>query len=148
MISKSITGILNSMVESIKLVIPLEVTVDKPSLLKEPFKQNDIGVLIAFTGDIHGRLMIDANKLTISNLGELMFGMAIEGEMLESFAGELSNMIAGNLATILTRHKIELDITPPTVIAGSSKIYGFERGFRLPVGVAEAGQLSVVLFYE
>ena len=33
-----------------------------------------------------------------------MFGMSIEGEMIESFTGELGNMVAGNLCTVLEKN--------------------------------------------
>lgn len=145
---KSITGILNSMTESIKNVLPFEVSIEKPSIIAEPFDQNGIGVLIGLTGDISGRILIDSDEATIGNIGEKMFGMALEGEMLQSFSGELGNMLAGNLATILTKHKIEMDITPPTIMSGNSKIYGFDKAFRLPVLIEDAGQLTVVFIYE
>ena len=47
-----------------------------------------------------------------------MFGMSIEGEMIESFTGELGNMVAGNLCTILEKNGLILDISPPTVMTG------------------------------
>lgn len=40
-----------------------------------------------------------------------MFGMPLEGAMLESFTGEFGNMIAGNLCTFTGQHDLELDIT-------------------------------------
>lgn len=145
---KSITGILNSMIESVKTVLPFEVSVDQPSVLGQPFEQNEIGVLIGITGDIRGRVMIDADEATIGKIGESMFGMSLEGAMLQSFAGELGNMIAGNLSTMLAKHKIEMDITPPTVLVGNTKVYGFSRAFRLPVTVNGAGNLMIIVMYE
>ena len=47
--------------------------------------------------------------------------------MLESFTGELGNMIAGNLCTLVGANNLEIDITPSTVIVGTSKLYGFRR---------------------
>ena len=41
--------------------------------------------------------MIDTTKEVIDKIGQAMFGMSIEGEMVESFTGELGNMVAGNL---------------------------------------------------
>lgn len=147
-ITKSITGVLNSLIETVKTVLPFEVSVAKPSILREPFEQNSIGVLIGITGDIRGRVMIDGDENTLGKIGESMFGMYLEGEMLQSFAGELGNMIAGNFSTMLAKHKIDMDITPPTVLVGNTKIYGFTKAFRLPITVVGAGNLMIIVMYE
>lgn len=147
-LTKSVTDILNSSVEAIKGVIPLSVTVLKPSLLTEPFSQHKIGVLIGFTGDVRGRMIIDGEEESFQGLGASMFGMPLEGEMLESFAGELGNMIAGNLATLLAQAGHSLDITPPTVIVGQSKMYGFDKTLKLPISIENVGDFLVILMIE
>ena len=45
--------------------------------------------------------MIEGTNGCMSKIGESMFGMPLEGEMLESFAAEFGNMLAGNIATSL-----------------------------------------------
>lgn len=77
-----------------------------------------------------------------------MFGMPIQGGMLESFAGELGNMIAGNLATNIAGQGTEMDITPPTVLVGKAKLYGFEKALSLPIGFPEIGELRIILMME
>ena len=94
-LTKHVTDILNGTIESVKGVLPFEISVEKPSLFTQPYTQHCIGVLIGMTGDVRGRLIIDGNEHTFGKIGEGMFGMVVEGEMLESFAGELGNMIAG-----------------------------------------------------
>ena len=69
-------------------------------------------------------------------------------EMLESFTGELGNMICGNLTTFTAEKGITLDITPPTVIAGSTKVYGFSNGISLPVSLGETGSFNILLMLE
>lgn len=69
----------------------------------------------------------------MSKIGEGMFGIPIEGEMLESFAAELGNMLAGNIATSLETENTIMDITPPTVIVGNTKMYGFNEAVNLPI---------------
>ncbi|PFA70089.1 chemotaxis protein CheX [Bacillus sp. AFS015802] len=147
-LTKSVTDILNSSVEAIKGVIPLSVTVSKPSLLAEPFSQHKIGVLIGFTGDVRGRMIIDGEEASFQGLGASMFGMPLDGAMLESFAGELGNMIAGNLATLLAGGGHSLDITPPTVIVGQSKMYGFDKALKLPISIEHVGEFLVILMIE
>ncbi len=121
---------------------------EKPTLFTQPYTQHCIGVLIGMTGDIRGRLIIDGNEETFGKIGEGMFGIMVEGEMLESFAGELGNMIAGSLSTFISQKGLEMDITPPTVLVGQTKIYGFNRAYRLPITVHGAGTIMILLMIE
>ena len=93
-------------------------------------------------------MIIDGEEESFQGLGASMFGMPLEGEMLESFAGELGNMIAGNLATLLAQAGHSLDITPPTVIVGQSKMYGFDKALKLPITIENVGDFLVVLMIE
>lgn len=147
-LTKSVTDILNGTIEAVKSVVPLEIHVEKPALFTQPFTQHSIGVLIGMTGDARGRIIIDGDPDVFGKIGEAMFGMALEGEMLESFAGELGNMIAGNISTYISQKGFEMDITPPTVLVGQTKVYGFTKAFRLPVTISGAGSLMIVLMVE
>ena len=82
------------------------------SFIVLPYEQKEISVLVGIVGGIKGRLIIDTSTEVINTIGSAMFGMSIEGEM-ESFTGELGNMIAGNLCTVLEKERLMLDITPP-----------------------------------
>lgn len=144
-LGEKITTILNGTIESIRSVIPLTMAIDKPSLFNQPFTQMSISVLIGMTGDLRGRLMIEGHETMFGNIGETMFGMPLEGEMLKSFTGELGNMIAGNLATIVSQKGITIDITPPTVLVGQTKIYGFDKAFRVPIHFENKGELQLIL---
>jgi len=146
--TKSTTEILNGTIQSVKSVIPCAIQIDKPNLINEPFTQKSIGVLIGITGDFRGRIIIDGNEQVFGKIGELMFGMFLEGEMLDSFSGELGNMIAGNLSTFVSQNGIEIDITPPTVLVGETKMFGFEKALSLPISLENIGQLSIVLILE
>ncbi|WP_428908883.1 chemotaxis protein CheX [Niallia sp. Krafla_26] len=147
-ITKHVTDILNSTIDSVKNVIPFDLSIDKPYLFKQPYTQHSIGVLIGMTGDVRGRLIIDGDETIFGSIGEGMFGMKVEGEMLQSFAGELGNMIAGTLSTVISKHKMEMDITPPTVLVGETKIFGFEKAFCLPVTMNHVGNLNILLMIE
>ena len=110
-LTKNATEILNGTIESVKSILPFEISINKPSQISAPFFQESFGVLIGITGDLRGRIIIDGNEHIFSKVGETMFGMLLEGEMLESFSGELGNMIAGNLSTFVSKNGIEMDIT-------------------------------------
>jgi chemotaxis protein CheX len=147
-LSKSVADILNGTIESVKAVIPFEMTFEKPSLFTQPYVQDSIGVLIGMTGDIRGRVLIDGDEKIFGKVSEGMFGMVLEGEMLESFAGELGNMIAGNMSAQIFKKGFEMDITPPTVFVGKTKIHGFDKAFRLPIHIRDVGMLGVILMVE
>ncbi|MBM7647937.1 chemotaxis protein CheX [Bacillus ectoiniformans] len=144
----TITSTLNSVIEVIKSVIPVPVTVGSPSLTQEPFQHESIGVFVGITGDLPGRLMIEGSAEGFGKLGSVMFGMPIEGEMIESFSGELGNMVAGNLGSNLFQKGITIDITPPTIIVGNSKLYGFKKAIQLPIKFENAGEFLIVLNIE
>lgn len=142
--SKHIQTILNGTITSLKSVIPLTMDIKSPSLMVQPFDQKEMGVLIGIVGDIKGRIIIDSTADCFSQIGATMFGMPLEGEMLESFTGELGNMIAGNLCTTVAGN-LEIDITPPTVIVGTSKLFGFQHAFKLPVDLTGVGEMTIIL---
>src|SRR3954471_21962997 len=147
-LSKQVTTILSGTIESVKEVIPFDISLDTPVIFTQPFILQSFGVLIGMTGDIRGRLMIDGEEQAFSKIGEGMFGMVIKGEMLESFAGELGNMIAGTLSTSISQQGMDMDITPPTVLVGQTKIYGFEKAFRQTISVYNVGNLNIILMIE
>jgi len=147
-LGEKVTMILNGTIEAAKGVIPLQFTVDSPSLFTDPLAQSSIGVLIGMTGDVRGQLVIEGDVSSFSYIGEMMFGMALEGEMLQSFTGEVGNMIAGNLATALSQKGITMDITPPTVLVGQTKLYGFDKAFRVPILIEGIGEIQIILMIE
>ena len=58
-LTKSVTNILNGTIESVKAVLPLDISIEKPNIFTEPYTQHSIGVLIGMTGDARGRLIIE-----------------------------------------------------------------------------------------
>ncbi|MBO8177427.1 chemotaxis protein CheX [Aeribacillus pallidus] len=147
-VTEQVTHLLNGTIETMKSIFPLTIQLGKPMLVEEPLYQQEMGVLIGITGDIPGRIMIQSQQDVFSQLGQAMFGLPVEGEMLESFAGEVGNMIAGNLSTVISQIGMTMDITPPTVIVGDSKVYGFKRAFQLPVTMDTVGTFTVVLIMD
>lgn len=142
--SQHIQTILNGSIHSLKSILPMEMDIQSPSILTEPFVQQEMGVLIGLIGDIKGRIIIDSTASSFSAIGAKMFGMPLEGEMLESFTGELGNMFAGNLCTHVGQQALSVDITPPTVMVGNTKLFGFEKAFKLPAVIEEVGTLTIL----
>ena len=142
--SKHIQTILNGTIHALKTILPMNINIASPSITTEPYSQEEMGVLIGLVGDLKGRVIIDGSPSTFGNIGSSMFGMPLEGEMLESFTGEFGNMIAGNLCTHAGGNNLELDITPPTVMVGNTKLYGFQKAFRLPASIDGVGDITIL----
>ncbi|MCP3763144.1 chemotaxis protein CheX [Domibacillus sp. A3M-37] len=140
--------VLNCTVDAMKAIIPAELTVGKSAVLNGSFDHHAIGVFIGITGDLPGRIILDGPEDAFASLGTKMFGMPVEGEMVESFAGEVVNMIAGNMSVALSSKGINIDITPPTIIVGDSKISGFKQAIELPLSFEGAGDYRLVLNIE
>lgn len=143
--SKNVQMILNGTISSLTSVIPVKLDVLAPSLTVQPYEQKELSVLIGLIGGIKGRLIIDTSVEAIGTIGQAMFGMNIEGEMIESFTGELGNMVAGNLCTVLEKDGLTVDISPPTVMVGTTKFFGFKQAFKLPVVLEGGTKLTVLL---
>lgn len=122
--NKSITYLLNGTNSALRQVIPIDYELSKPNLQKDPI-QVGFGVFIGIVGDIKGKLVLVANKTAFGTIGQVMFGMPIEGEMLSSFSGELGNMLAGNVSTFISNDGLDIDITSPSIIEGDAKVSGY-----------------------
>ena len=148
MLTKSVSDLLNGTIESVKTILPFDITIDQPSTLNEPLSQHSFSVLIGMTGNIEGTIIIDGNEEIFQKIGEGMFGMFLEGEMLESFAGELGNMLAGSLSTSISTHGFETDITPPTVLIKETLENKFERAYQLPFHLTDIGSLLIIIMTD
>ncbi|MGX9133892.1 chemotaxis protein CheX [Rummeliibacillus sp. JY-2-4R] len=143
--STQVQTMLNGTILSLKAILPKEVHVLSPSITSDPYEQSEMGVLIGMIGDMNGRIIIDSTPTTFSAISEAMFGMRLEGDMLESFTGEFGNMVAGNLCTFVAEQNLALDITTPTVTVGQTKLFGFKHAFKLPVMADEIGDFMILL---
>ncbi|MFY4776038.1 chemotaxis protein CheX [Metabacillus sp. RGM 3146] len=134
--------LINSTLESIKHIIPYSFSakplLSSPSLIAQQ-------VHIDILGDFKGTLIINENGEVFSKLGESMFGMLLEGEMLQSFMGEFGNMVAGQLATIVSQKGLNMDITPPLV----AQMDGYPNKTHyctVPVELENGGELHFSFF--
>ena len=144
-VSFFVTGILNGTLNAIRSVVPTCVSTGTPKLVTTPIVQPEMGVLIGITGQVRGRLFVEAKHTVFASIAEAMFGMQLEGDMLESFVGELGNMIAGNMSTLVSQESINIDITPPTVLVGQTKLSGYETAIVIPVQLESNDELRVLL---
>ena len=148
-VAATVTDLLNSTLDAVKSVVPVQSNRNSgPSLVEGSFVQSDTGVLIGLAGDLPGRLILNASRTTFTNLGTAMFGVALEGEMVESFVGEVGNMVAGNAVSALSEAGLILNITPPTVLVGETKIAGFQHGIKVSLELENTGELTIILIID
>ncbi|MEB3102837.1 chemotaxis protein CheX [Ferviditalea candida] len=140
--------LLECAMDSVKQVMPVPVAIGAPGECNKTLLESGLCVLIGFTGDLAGRLLIDGDVRTFGKLGETMFGMTLEGEMLFSFAGEVANMLAGGMSVIMASKGGKMDITPPTVMEGEMKLFGFHRGAIIPATLEGVGGMNLVLLFQ
>ncbi|MFC3799368.1 chemotaxis protein CheX [Cohnella sp. GCM10012308] len=136
--------LLQDILQALRQVVPLPLSVTDPRSEKDEW-QDEWGVLIGVTGDMYGRVVILGEGDVFGRLGESMFGMLLEGDMLHSFVGELANMVTGQAATLVSGRGYRIDITPPTVITGKMHIYGLRNVVRMSVAFERAGELQFII---
>ena len=88
-----------------------------------PYRSESILVLIGITGGFHGSVVISFSKAICCKIASAMMGCSLASEldeMAKSAIGELCNMILGYTATLFSREKIVVDITPPTILTGDN----------------------------
>ncbi|QHS23449.1 chemotaxis protein CheX [Virgibacillus sp. MSP4-1] len=143
----TVSHLLKGTFDSIENVVPINHDIAKPVLFQQAL-QLDFGVLIGITGDIKGKIVFSGNRDVFSAIGETMYGMALEGEMLASFSGELGNMIAGGISKAGEEKGINMDITFPTILEGETSLTGYEKAIQVPVFFENAGGMTVYLLID
>jgi chemotaxis protein CheX len=142
------SDLLEGAMASVKQVLPIPFQMEAPNVNNAKSIHTEIGVLINFTGEMEGRLLIEGGTQTFGALGATMFGMALEGEMLHSFVGELANMLAGNLCSFISTKGWNVDITPPTILMGEMKWFDSVKAVSLPVAIQGVGKINVILLLQ
>ncbi|WP_239615607.1 chemotaxis protein CheX [Cohnella mopanensis] len=145
---EGVRDLVNSAVESLSQVIPRVTQIYPPKAFQQTETQIEMSVLIGITGEVSGRIVLEGESPAFSKLGEAMFGMPLEGEMLHSCVGEIANMIAGKTSSILFQKGHKIDITPPTVVVGKFQMFGFEKGISVLVHIADVGEVNMILLLQ
>lgn len=98
----------------------LEVEYQKASELENLSSANNVNILIGFTNNLKGNVILGFDKSIGLKIASLMMGgMEINeyNDMVDSALSEAGNMIIGSALTKLNTEKC-IDISPPTLIKG------------------------------
>ena len=145
--NKLITDLLNGTYLSLKTIMPFHHEMKKPQLLKQSLHLQ-FGVLIGMTIDIKGKLILAGDSTLFSSIGQSMYGIPLEGDMLISFSGELGNMIAGGLSTHLIGCGIKTDITSPTIIQGNTILSGHQQALQMTAVFEKKEEMDIYLLLD
>lgn len=113
---KASTEVLNNFVSD-------KFGVGKPYIRNNPFPTKEIVIILGITGDIKGQAVFSLSEEIAKKIASaMMMGMPVEeiDEMAKSALSELGNMIMGNSATLLFNAGMKIDITPPSLVKGTS----------------------------
>ncbi len=99
----------------------VDAKMGKPYIKDPVFLDNTLVILIGFTGEMKGQVMISFEHRIACDIASKMIMMPVTelDEFARSAISELGNMILGNTATIFSTKGINIDITPPTVGSGT-----------------------------
>ncbi|WP_066192480.1 MULTISPECIES: chemotaxis protein CheX [Gracilibacillus] len=132
----------NGSVKTIQNIIKTEQHFAAPQLTTKSIEVK-YGVLIGYNGNFKGDLVIQADPSVFREIGGLLYGMSLPDEMLDSFSGELGNMLAGGLSTHLANAGIETDITHPTIMNGVTQLSGFKRALEVMIQYEDIGNMKM-----
>ncbi|MBO9599531.1 MAG: chemotaxis protein CheX [Cohnella sp.] len=135
--------LLSSVCDSMKNVIPRPIARSESMPGDIPVSVAELGVAIRFANPIGIKMVLDGERRMFSKMSELIFGMPMEGEMLDSCAQEIANIIAGGTTTLLSNRGIAADITPPSLLNGSASVADYAGGLALII--EEVGNMRILL---
>ncbi|WNR42676.1 chemotaxis protein CheX [Paenibacillus roseipurpureus] len=136
--------LLDSVRTSIGNIIPRPLSQAKVCTDNEPLIKDEIGVAIQFTNSDYC-MVLDGQRVVFSRISEAVFGMYMEGEMLDSCVSEIANIIAGGTTTILGEQGISLDITTPSLLEDNFDWKDQGNKLTLPISIDAVGEIRVVL---
>ncbi|MFT4414376.1 chemotaxis protein CheX [Fredinandcohnia humi] len=145
--NEQVKNLLNGTIKAIGAVVPIQHQITKPRLVERELSLH-FGVLIGLVGDIRGKLVLKGELSIFGSIGQSMFGMPLEGEMLSSFTGELGNMIAGSLSTNIAENGMKTDISAPTIMQGNTTLSGFSNALEVPIIFDSIGEMQIYLVLD
>ncbi|MGF7045888.1 chemotaxis protein CheX [Paenibacillus sp. DS2015] len=132
-------------IESVHQIITIPSRIQSPKSFANTVLQSEMGVLVGIAGDVSGRILMEGERQTFIKLGESLYGMSLSGEMFHSCIAEIMNMIAGRTSTIISEMGRYIDITPPIIMVGRVRMYGFEQGLSVTLDFKNVGQIHLSL---
>ena len=128
--AKVVNAVLNAIMRVFSSMYGMKTIFEKPAVSRQLIPEHEVIGIIGITGDLFGNVVYSMKKEAVFAMVRKIAGMDITeiDELALSAVGEMTNIVAGNMATLLTEIGYKLDITPPSVIYGKElkiKVEGF-----------------------
>lgn len=102
----------------------LNVTPERGHLSGRPqmFTTQQVNIVVGVTGMVEGQVIYGMSVQAADRIAGIMLGQPVVtfDQLAASAIAELGNMISGNSLGVLSQAGFVCDITPPTIIRGSS----------------------------
>jgi len=123
-----------------------------PTLDRGGFEAPDLSVVLGIVGDMQGQVIFGIDRPTaLGIVGRMMGGVEVLelDELGMSAIAELGNMITGNATGRFEKMKVNMDISPPTVLTGQGvKIsWPLHRALVVPLNT-EVGTVTISVNLE
>jgi chemotaxis protein CheX len=115
---------------------------------KEPYKTDDVTVIISLVGRVEGTVFYSMNEKTALQLASKMLGEALDDfdNLAQSGIAELGNVITGRASVKLSSAGYEATISPPTLLRGAGAVINTLDYARLVVPLTgECGAITIHL---
>lgn len=109
----------------LKDVCQIEVEIGDPTMKEMNYEKDTVVIIVGITGEMKGQAMLCFDlEVGYEIASKMMMGMPVNelNDFSKSAISELSNMIMGNTATLLSKNNLSIDITPPTFCLGNMSI--------------------------
>lgn len=136
-----------------QMVTGIKPNLEKVYLKKSPYPSDSVAVIVGLTGKIRGQVIISLSVDASKSIASIMMGgMAVDtfNDMAKSAISELSNMIMGNTATLLSTRGIGIEITPPSLLMGEKIIISPSKmnTICVPLDLGDIGKVDIDVSLE
>lgn len=130
----------------LKEMCHIDTKIGKPFIKSPIFLADTMVILIGFTGEMKGQVLIAFEHPVACDIASKMMMMPVEemDDISRSAISELGNMIMGNAATVFSTKGIAIDITPPTVGKGTmSFTSSFAQNICIPLEYEDGKKIEI-----
>lgn len=113
---------------------------------------NNIAIVVGVTGGLCGQVVIGMDMIAARSISGKMLEKIVGtlDDMAKSAISELSNIVMGNVATMFSKQKIAMSITPPTIMIGENIQWYSSKStiITIPFSLSTGGKLEVDLVLD
>ncbi|MFZ3341346.1 MAG: chemotaxis protein CheX [Terriglobales bacterium] len=93
------------------------VSIDNLTMDEQAYRRKGIAAEVSLSGDIEGRIIIDADEKTATSFASRLAGtdLASTDDLVREAVCELANQIIGNAVTVLNDQGFHFRVHPPTI---------------------------------